>query len=221
MATTYTELAATLRSLFVTNEADSDFATILPRCIEAAELRIYRELLPVALLTTAETTLTAGQPHFTLPADFISARAFTLYSPVGGTARAELPRRDSRFLAEYWPDSAAVGVPKYWAEVNFSTCLLAPTPAAGYALQLLYFSRPATLSASNPTTWLTAWVPDLLEYACMAWLAGYGKQYGAGDDPGAGGYWEAAYARAMQQAQLEEAQRRGLQDTPPGLKPST
>jgi hypothetical protein len=216
MATTYTQLVATLRSLYVTDESDTDFAAILPRAIEAAELRIASELEPVALLATAQQGLTANQPQVALPADFVAPRSFVVYAPQGGPRRAELLRRDSRFLAEYWPDATALGVPKYWAELNFSTVQLAPTPDAAYVLELQYIARPAGLSQSNQQTWVSVNVPDLLEYACMCWLAMYGKQYGSSESVGS---WEAQYARSLAQHKRLDLQRRGLADVPLGLKP--
>jgi hypothetical protein len=209
---TYDELAARLAVALVTDPSlDADFTTILPQMIEAAELRCYRDLVPLDLVTTTTIPISAGTRQISLPANFISTRSAVL---VSGTTRTHLRRKDDRYLSAYWPDTSLRGTPKYYAEYTYGVMDFMPPANATASIEVEYVHRPATLSDTNPTNWLSTFAPDLLFYACLVWAAGYQKVYG-GDDPKAGPFWDGEYQKALANLAKEEVSRRGFGDTPP------
>lgn len=219
---TYNDLVAAIAAIAVQPAPDSDLSAYLPRIIEQGELRCCRDAQFMALRVYSDATVVNGQSVIATPSDMISLRSLAAW-PVGTTARQTLLRRDESYLLEYWPDRAATGVPKYFAEMGAGTFLVAPTPAATYTLELCYVQRPAGLSAGNPTTWLSLNAPDLLLYACLVALSGYLKNYGAAsDDPRQALSWEQSYQSALRAVLDEEARRRGRtpNDTAPPAPPA-
>ena len=87
--------------------------------------------------------------------------------------------------------------------------------------------RPLPLSASNTTTLLTVYFPDLFLNAALAIGYGYLKDYGAAtDDPKAGVSWETKYQQQLKSAVVEEGRKKfqaqgwGAQGTSPEATPA-
>ena len=58
-------------------------------------------------------------------------------------------------LQDYTPNPATTGTPKYYADWDNDTFLLAPTPDAVYTMELHYFYRPTSITTSSDgTSWL-------------------------------------------------------------------
>jgi hypothetical protein len=81
--------------------------------------------------------------------------------------RIYLEKKDTSFINEYNPNRTATGVPKYYANWDNDTILLAPAPNAAYTIELAYNALPTGLSSSNTTTWVGNNTPQLLLYACL------------------------------------------------------
>jgi hypothetical protein len=60
----------------------------------------------------------------------------------------------------------------YWDE---NTIVVAPTPDQNYNMQINYILKPAGLSVSNTTTYLSTEFPNGLTYACLVEAFGYLK----------------------------------------------
>ena len=67
------------------------------------------------------------------------------------------------------PAGPVTGRPKYYAEFDSDTFILAPTPNGNYTFELHYFYRPASLTAAGDSgqTWLSENAPTTLLYACL------------------------------------------------------
>lgn len=190
-----------------TDETDDEFLARLPDLIGDAELRIYRDLDPLAARRVAQPiALTAGVATVALPEEAWVLRRLQLLT---GTARSPLLPRQQSYLDEYWPDPALTGTPRYYCLPEHGVLILAPTPEAGSSLLADYTYRPETMSEANPDTWLATHYPDLLFIAGMIWLAGWTKAYGTGDDPRMQAHWDGQYAAALIEARREEALKKG------------
>ena len=55
-------------------------------------------------------------------------------------------------LQDYTPNPATTGTPKYYADWDNDTFLLAPTPDSNYTMELHYFYRPTSITASGDGT---------------------------------------------------------------------
>lgn len=157
--TTYTELVADMQEW---NEDDSaEFVAAIPDIIARAEDRIFADIPKLRSFRTLETgTLVSGTATFDpTAADIRTIRS--LHITVSGS-EAQLVRRTDTFIKDYWPDPSSTGQPKYFAEINETTVLMAPTPDDAYPYTLRYTRRPTGLSSSNANTFLGGNYPTLL-----------------------------------------------------------
>jgi hypothetical protein len=207
----YSQLVARLEVLAVTRvDEDDDFATILPAAIEAGELRCLRDCDFPSARVIKRVTLTTGAASLAPPADMVVPRSLSVFTSVGGSTRQEVQRRDASYLREYAPDTSTRGVPLYFATTEAGIMMLAPAPSAAYELELEYTYRPAGLSSDNPSTWLSERYPDMLVFACMVFLSGYQRNFGAQtDDPQMPGSWGRLYSEAVAVARNESATGKG------------
>ena len=174
--TTYAELT---QQILDYTETDTNVltSTITDDFIEHAELRLYRELDIDPYRKNATAALAADQPFATLPGsiptNFSAIRFITIYSPSGSlggltdNVRIVLQKKDMSFLSEYWPNRATTGIPKYYANYDEDSIMIAPTPNAAYTIDLEYNALPTGLSSSNTTTWISNNAPRALLYACL------------------------------------------------------
>lgn len=203
---------------------DSNYNTILPRCIEYAELMIYRDP-DLNLLhdreTLATSVTTSGTRTFTLPTAIIIAEQVMALTPAGatsanGTRITYLPASVD-YINLIWPNASATATPgtagypqPVFAMLDDTTCVLAPTPDATYTMEVTGIFRPATLAQSNAaTTYLTTAYPDLFLAASMIYMTGVMKDYGAqSDDPQMATSWTAQYNQIKRNGATEEARKR-------------
>ena len=176
--TTYAELVTQIREY---TETDSNVltTTIVNDFIEHAELKIFRQVDLDVFRKYKTATLTAGDAFISMPGAIPTDFEYTRYINIFGTSglsgssltaneRVFLDKRDPSFMNEYRSDRTATGVPKYYANWDNDTIILAPAPNAAYTIELAYNALPTGLSSSNTTTWVSNNMPTLLLYACLA-----------------------------------------------------
>jgi hypothetical protein len=135
-----------------------------------AEAAIYSKLRVSEMESLDEGTIAQGATSLEMPADFIAAKSFRR---VGQTAGV-IPVLDRQLFEERLPldsdGSFQSGPPM--------ECTIYGDPQTAYFnfaadvdtdYRLLYFSRPAALSVSNPTNWLTRQYPLVVRATCL-WL---------------------------------------------------
>jgi len=197
---TYDELVTNIRNY---TEVDSNVFSnsVINTFITMAENRILRDIdLDVFKLEVAGS-LTAGNKFLTAPNDILTHRYMILTSVSGD--QIFLDFRDTSFMKEYWPDGTDTGVPKYYSVWDQNTFYVAPTPLASYTVELGYIYRPAQLSASNTTTWVSTNAPEALLYACLIQAYSYTK-----GPPDMLAYFNNAYKEAIQGLGIEQQGRR-------------
>lgn len=212
----YTSYQASLATLMATSETDTDFQTILPNCIDYAELRIYREL---DLLNTRYRDVTSrcaiGERSLTLPVTLLVAETLAVLMPAGSqppdAQRNILTTVTHDFIDLVYPSDASANQaqPQYFAMIGQQQALLGPSPDAAYYVEVFGVYRPLALSTNNSTTPLTDLLPDLFLAASMIFMAGYQKNFGAQvDDPRMGMSWEQQYEKLMEGAKSEEFRKK-------------
>ena len=174
--TTYAELT---QQLLDYTETDTNVltSTITDDFIEHAESRIFRQIDLDVFKKYKIAALTSGDAFIAMPGatptDFEFTRYIQIYSASGSLGgltdeeRITLQKKDSSFIHEYWPNRTSTGIPKYYANWDNDTILLAPTPNAAYTIELAYNALPTGLSSSTTTTWVSNNAPALLLYACL------------------------------------------------------
>jgi hypothetical protein len=218
MAMTYDQLNTYLQTILPDQGPSTDYTTILPAAIQYAEQRIYRDMDFVATRTVdSPTNFVAGSREFTLPTSahtILVVQGVSAMTPVGSTTtngkQNILEQASLDYIDSTWPDVTLQGVPDTWAMKNDAVIVVKPTPDQNYNAAITGTFRPTAMSATNETTYIGNVYPDLLIAACMIFLAGYQKNYGAqGDDPRQAMSWETQYGIQLKNALSEEQRRKG------------
>lgn len=220
MSLTYSQYVDQLSNLMVIEETNADFVTFLPGCIDYAEQRIYRELDLLANVQRVSTQqLTANSRSFTVPAGsqrFVTIQNVNVVTPAGtntttGT-RNSLVAASHNMIDFLYPTETAPSspsVPALYAMITDQTLIVGPAPDAAYLVEVIGTFRPAPLSASNTTTVLTLYLPDLFMAASCVFAFGYMRDFGGqADNPNSSQSWENQYRQLFTSANAEEMRKR-------------
>lgn len=147
----------------------------LPSLINLAERRISNELKILGFIVAATFTLQAGVAVVQKPDRWRQTVSINVGNATSGTIlRTQLLPRSQEYIRSYWPDETQTAPPKFYADYNYSSLLLGPTPDQAYPAEILYYEEPALLDATNQTNWITQYAPSLLLYStlleCMPFL---------------------------------------------------
>jgi hypothetical protein len=198
---------------------DSNFGGIMDVLIDYAEGRLYRDLDLVSAsifnstvvcssgVRTVFLSTTAGLP--------LQIDALNLLTSAGTTSsnatRVPLVPATRAIVDMVYPSalSSNCGQPQYFARLSDTELILGPTPDQAYGLEMQATIRPAPLSASNSSTWLTQNVPELMTAACMISAAGYMRDFGAqSDNPQMAQSWEGQYKALIATAQVDSMRQK-------------
>lgn len=218
MSYTYSTWLSAVADAIVVDQTDPNFATIIPSCIDYAEQRIYRELdLLDTVVRDSSGTLTVGTRNFTLPTSlgrFVVTNGINVITPAGtivpdaGT-RVQLVPVSRDFLDLAWPSITGAATPGMYAMITDQQIIVGPAPDAAYTVEVIGTIRPTPLSASNTTTYLTQYLPDLWFAATMIFLTGYQQNFGAqADNPQMAVSWSSTYDKLIASANIEEQRKR-------------
>ena len=166
--TTYAEL--TQQILDYTETDDNVLtSTINNDIIEHAESRIFRNADLDVFKKYKTASLTSGDAFVAMPGSTPQTFAFIRYVQIFGAdnVRISLEKKDSSFMNEFLPNRTTTGTPKYYANWDNDTIILAPAPDAAYTVELAYNAQPTGLSSSTTTTWISNNAPEMLLYACL------------------------------------------------------
>lgn len=194
---------------------DPNFQLILPSTINEAENRICREVdFLGAVVTNTGVTCTPGQRLINWSDAFFVVESINVITPSTattadtGSRNPVLPatREVCNFL---YPNSTGSGVPQYFGRVTQSTAVFAPFPDQAYMLEITGTQRPTPLSATNATTFISTYLPELMIAASMIYLSGWQQNFSAmGDNPQQATAWEAHYQSLLGSATIEESRKK-------------
>ena len=198
----YSELLTNVRNYTeVGSEVLSD--SIIDVFIENVENKIQRELDLDAFRKFQFSSFTIGSPFITVPDDFAFERGVQIRNQITND-RTWLEQRDTTFIDEYNVDRTNnTGTPKYYANWDQNTLIVAPTPDLAYEIELWYNKTPDHLSSTTTTTWLSTNAPEVLIYGTVAEAFSYLK------NPPYVQLYEQKYAQAVQNlAQTQMGRKR-------------
>ena len=196
---TYDELVTNIRNY--TDVGSNVFSNaVINTFITMAENQILRQIDLDVFKLEVSGNMTLGNKFLTAPSDILTHRYMMITS---GTDQIFLDFRDTSFMKEYWPNGASTGVPKYYSVWDQNTFYVAPTPNAAFTVEMGYIYRPAQLSSTNTTTWISTNAPEALLYACLIQAYSYTKGPEAMLN-----YFRSAYQEAIQGLGLEQQGRR-------------
>ena len=224
---TYSSYVTQISTMAVVDPSDTAFQTILPQMITYAENRILRDvdfLFTSTSLHGSTFILTPGNRNlsfsFTLPdgsGNFVISEQINLITNAAGAPAATtnpdswvrvplLPTTKEFLDAVYGSSlSANQGAPKYFVPFNDTLFLFGPVPDAAYPVEVVGTYRPNSLSATNTTTFISTYLPDLMIMASMIYVSAYQRNFGrANDDPQMAITYESQYKTLLQGAMSDE-----------------
>lgn len=152
----------------------SEFLSYVPNMVNRAEERLVKDLDDYGLVTYTSVAVSSGNNQVTLPS---GTRVIKNFNMVSDGTKINILLRTDEFINDYWPVSASTSEPKYYARRNNTTILVAPTPASTYNGEIVYVSRPTTLSSVSQTNYFSDFCYDLLFNASMIEAMVFQKDY--------------------------------------------
>jgi hypothetical protein len=231
---TYSQYVTQIATMAVVAETDPAFITILPQMITYAENRMYRDINFMFTSTSlhgASFVLTPGNRNLSFginlstntdPAQgtFVVSDQINLLTDAAGNAatttdpdacvRTPLLPTTKEFLDAVYGSSLAAnrGQPQYFVPFNETLFFLGPVPDQAYPVEVVGTYRPNSLSSTNPTTFISLYLPDVFIMASMIYISAYQRNFGrANDDPQMAITYESQYQALLKSAFVEEARK--------------
>ena len=123
--------------------------------------------------------LTASGPYLECPDDYLAP--FSLAVIDSSSNYSFLLLKQVSFIRDFTPNASTTGLPKYYAEFDDNTFIVAPSPDSAYEVELHYYYRPASLTTTSgsETTWLSKNAPNAMLYGSLVEACTYLKNYEA------------------------------------------
>ena len=195
---TYDSLVADIASYL----ERSDAATLekIPTFIMLAEQIISSQIKFLGNLTVNTSTIPQGSNIIDKPARW--RKTVSMNITVDGK-RTPVLLRKYEYLRQYSQNPTSEGIPKYYADYDYTHWLVAPTPDADYNFEVLYYERPQPLDSSNQTNWFTQYAPQALLYGSLLQAMPFLKNDGRVQ------LWQAMYGEIMATLKAEDTARTG------------
>lgn len=196
---------------------DANFQIILPQAISYAELRMQRDLDFLSTQISNSTyAFTSGNNTLTIPtSSFVSLQTMAVSS--GGQTYPLVPVT-KEYIQNVYGSSTGSGIPKYFAVYGGDSAttgltnqniLVGPWPNQSYSVVLTGTVRSAPLSASNTTTYISVYLPDMFIMASMIYISAYQRNFGRlNDDPQMAQTYESQYQALKASALIEENRKK-------------
>ena len=166
MSFTYSGLKTAIQDYV--DSSETTFVNNLDVIIKQAEERILKNVWLDNFRKNVTGTASADTPYLGMPTDFLAPFSLAVIS---SDVYYFLLLKQVSFMRSYKPTTSGsvTGRPKYYAEFDSDSFILAPTPDATYTFELHYFYRPASLTAAGDsgTTWLSTNASNAMLYGCL------------------------------------------------------
>jgi hypothetical protein len=213
MALDYNTFVSTIANITALDPTAPEFVQILPEAIAYSEGRIYRELdILDSVAINNSNSFTPGNRNFTLPA--APYGAFLTLTGVNvlydaGPQRQQLQPVAMSYLNAVWGSPTGASLPEYFAMVRQDLIQVGPWPDQAYLVEVIGTFTPEPMSATNPTTFLTIFLPDLLVAAACVFMFGWMRDYGGqSDNPQSAQSWSAQYDVLFRSAMMLELRKK-------------
>jgi hypothetical protein len=164
MSWTFTTLKTAIQDY--TQNTESTFVTNLPILIVQAENRIIKSVELPNFRKNVTGTLTSGNPYLSTPSDYLYP--FSLAVLDSSNNYDYLLNKDVSFIREAYPTASTTGSPKFYAQFDDDTFIVAPSPDANLTVELHYFYIPESITvASSGESWLGSNATEALLYASL------------------------------------------------------
>ena len=175
MSWTYSNLKTAIQDYLESTE--TSFVSNIDNFITTTEERILKGVQLDVFKKNVTGTATATSPYLGSPSDFLAP--FSLAVLDASSNYNYLLLKQVSFIRDFTPNASTTGTPKYYAEFDQNSFILAPTPASNLTFELHYFYRPSSLTSAGDTgtTWLSENAPNALLYGSLVEACTYLKNY--------------------------------------------
>ena len=212
---TYVQQIATMA---VVPTTDTNYQIILPQMISYAELRMQRDLDFLSTqISNSSYSFTSGNGTLTIPtSSFVVMETFEVIDGSGNSS-ALLPVT-KEYIQNVYGTGSTTGLPQYFAVyggdsattgLTSQNMIVGPIPDSNYSVRLTGTVRSAPLSATNTTTFISTYLPDIMIMASMIYISAYQRNFGRmNDDPQMAQSYENQYDLLLKGAVVEEARKK-------------
>ena len=127
-----------------------------------------------------------------------------------------LLNKEVSFIREAYPNPNTQALPKYYAQFDNNTLLLAPTPDSNYTVELNFFGYPASI-VDTSTSWLGDNYDQALLYGALLEAATFMKS-NVGEELGDFGMYKERFDSAMQLLTRQVGERNNTDNYRTGRK---
>jgi len=148
-----------------TQNSEATFQSEIPNFVQLAEERVYNSVQLPALRKSVTGGLTVGNQYLTLPVDYLNTFSLSTIDPVTGN-QSFLIDKDVEFIREAYPGVTVTATPKYFAQFDYQTFIVGPTPDQSYAVELHYgYYPPSIVTVGN--SWVGENFAEVLLYGAL------------------------------------------------------
>jgi hypothetical protein len=215
---TYSTYVEQIATMAVVQTTDPNYLTIIPSMIDYAELRMQRDFDFLSTqISNSSYAFTSGNNTLTIPtSSFVSLQTFEV-TDGSGYSTPLLPI-GKEYIQNVYGSGSTTGLPKYFAVYGGDAAttgrtsqniIVGPTPNAIYSILLTGTVRSTPLSAVNPTTFISIYLPDVFIMASMIYISAYQRNFGRqSDDPQMSQSYESQYQVLKDSALIEENRKK-------------
>ena len=218
MSLNYSSYVQQIATMAVVPVTDPNFTIIIPSMIDYAELRMQRDLDFLSTQTSNTSySFTSGNNILTIPSSgFVVMQTIEVIN--GSGVSTPLLPVGKEYIQNVFGGGSTQGVPVVFAVyggdsatagLTSQNILVGPTPDAAYNVRLTGTIRSAPLSATNTTTFISTYLPDLFIMASMVYISAYQRNFGRiNDDPAMAQTYESQYQGLLKSAMVEENRKK-------------
>lgn len=172
MSYTYAALKTAIQDYCDSNE--STFVTHLPDFIKSAEERIFKSVQLNIFKKNASGNFTSGNKYLSVPSDFLAPLSVAYTN--GDGLQVSLLQKQKDYIQEFINPSTT-GAPRYYAQFDYDSLIIGPTPDSSYTVEMSYYYRPSSLTTQGEsgTTWLSENAPNAMLFGSIVEAMGYLK----------------------------------------------
>ena len=210
---TYSTYVTQIATMAVVPTSDPNFQTILPSMIDYAELRMQRDLDFLNTVSSSSYTPATTGPTLSLSTNtanypYVTVQNIAVADPTTGFTK-QLTPVSKEFVYNVYPIGSTTGLPVYYAPFDDNVYLLGPQPDQVYTYSVVGTQRFVSLSPTNPTTFISQYLPDIFIMASMIYISAYQRNFGKlNDDPQMAQTYESQYMTLLRGASVEEARKK-------------
>ena len=144
---------------------ESAFQSEIPNFVQLAEQRIYNSVQIPAIRKNQTGYVTIGNQYLALPSDWLATFSLAVINPTSGNY-SFLIDKDVNFIREAFNNPVTLNTPGYYAQFDYQTLILGPTPDQAYQVEMHYYYYPQSIVIAT-TSWLGNNFPEALLYGVL------------------------------------------------------